>query len=135
MRDLAGFLVSAGLLLGAGPTFEQQDGKIAVKLDGKPFTSYHYSDKWDKPFLHPILSASGEVVTRGWPVDSLPGDSNDHMWHRGLWYSHGDINGVDFWREKGRDQTGRLIPKRSPQAKAGQITADLDLIAPDDKRH
>jgi hypothetical protein len=80
MRGLAGFLVSGALLFGAGPAFEQQDGKIAVKLDGKPFTSYHYSDKWDKPFLHPILSSSGEVVTRGWPVEPLPGDSNDHTW-------------------------------------------------------
>jgi hypothetical protein len=59
--------------------FEQHDGKIVVKLDGKPFTAYHYSDKWDKPFLQPILAASGEVVTRGWPVEPLPGDGNDHV--------------------------------------------------------
>jgi hypothetical protein len=56
MRILYGFVVSAALLQAAGPVFEQRDGMIAVKLDGKPFTAYHYSDKWDKPFLHPILS-------------------------------------------------------------------------------
>src|SRR5262245_47469466 len=135
MRIVSGVLVSAVLLPGSGPAFEQRDGKIEVKLDGKAFTAYHYSDKWDKPFLHPILTASGEVVTRGWPVEPLPSDSNDHVWHRGLWYAHGDINGVDFWREKGRDQTGRMIPKQAPEAKGDSITADLDLVAPDGKRH
>ena len=135
MRILCGVFVSAALLLGAGPVFEQRDGLIAVLLDGKPFTFYHYSEKWDKPFLHPILSSSGEIVTRGWPVDPLPGDSNDHTWHRGLWYAHGDVNGVDFWREKGRDQTGRMIPKNPPQMNGDRIIVDLDLVAPDGKRH
>ncbi|MEX2260937.1 MAG: PmoA family protein [Bryobacteraceae bacterium] len=135
MRILSGFLVSAALLAAGGPVLEQRDGKIEVKLDGKLFTGYHYSDRWDKPFLHPILSGSGEVVTRGWPVDPLPGDSNDHTWHRGLWYGHGDVNGVDFWREKGRDLTGRMIPKRPPQPKGDRITADLALVAPDGKHH
>jgi hypothetical protein len=135
MRIVYGLIASAAFLVGAQPVFEKGDGKIAVKLDGKPFTAYHFLDKWDKPFLHPILSFSGEVVTRGWPVEPLPGDSNDHTWHRGLWYSHGDVNGVDFWREKGRDQTGRMIPKRAPETKGDRITADLDLVAPDGKRH
>jgi hypothetical protein len=116
-------------------SFEQHEGKIAIKLDGKPFTEFHYSEKWDKPFLHPMLSASGEVITRGWPVEPLPGDSNDHTWHRGLWFAHGDVNGVDFWREKGRDQTGRLIPKAPPKFSGDRLTVDLNLMAPDGKRH
>lgn len=135
MRTIAGLLLSAAALSAANAVLQQKDGKIEIQLDGKPFTAYHYSDKWDKPFLHPIVSASGQVVTRGWPVDPQPGDSNDHVWHRGLWYAHGDVNGADFWRERGRDKTGRMIPKRPPQIKGDRLTVNLDLVAADGKRH
>jgi hypothetical protein len=36
------------------------------------------------PHLHPLLTASGNAVTRGFPVDPLPGDSTDRPNHRGL---------------------------------------------------
>lgn len=130
------FLISLSFAAAlCGASFEQREGVIAVKVDGKPFTTFIYSDKWDKPFLHPLISASGEVLTRGWPVEALPGDSNDHTWHRGVWFAHGDVNGVDFWREKGRDQTGRMIPKSAPKYKGDRLSVDLDLVAPDGKRH
>lgn len=135
MRILPIALLSTALLNAASVVLIPKDGRIEIQVDGKPFTSYLYSDKWDKPFLHPIVSASGEVVTRGWPVDPRPGESSDHVWHRGLWYAHGDVNGADFWREKGRDQTGRMIPKKPPQVKGDRLTVDLDLIAADGKRH
>jgi hypothetical protein len=123
------------LVLTAGePVFRQRGEVIEVAVDGKPFTAFHSSEKWDKPFLHPVISSSGEVVARGWPVDPLPGDSNDHIWHRGLWYAHGDVNGVDFWREKGRDQTGRLIPRPRPEVARDRISVDLDMTGPDGKR-
>lgn len=136
MMRCAGFVLLLAAALSAGPAaFEKRDGSIAVKLDGKEFTTFHFEEKWDKPFLHPVVSASGQVVTRGWPVEPLPGDSEDHVWHRGLWYAHGDVNGVDFWREKGRDKTGRMIPKADPQVQGDRLIVDLDLVAPDGKRH
>lgn len=65
--------------------FKSSPGKIEILLDGQPFTEFHHDAKRDKPFLHPLRSASGEFVTRGLPVDPLPGDSSGHPWHRGLW--------------------------------------------------
>ena len=130
-----GLLFSSFLQAATKAVLHQKDGRIEIELDGKPFTAYHYSDKWDKPFLHPILSASAHAVTRGWPVEAKPGDSNDHVWHRGLWYGHGDVNGADFWRELGRDKTGRMIPKKQPQVKGNRLTVDLDLTAADGKHH
>lgn len=64
--------------------------------------------EWLKPFLYPIVTASGKELSRGWPVAPRPGDSQDHAWHRGIFWGHGLINGVDFWREQGRDKSGRL---------------------------
>src|SRR5262245_28751219 len=69
----------------------------AVTIDGKPFTIFHYGEDANKPFLAPVRSASGKVVTRGFPMENLPGESRDHLHHRGLWFSYDDVNGVKFW--------------------------------------
>ena len=80
-------------------TLTRQEGRVEILLDSKPFSSFHFDSGWPKPFLHPLRSPSGVVVTRGYPLVRVRGESDDHDWHRGLWYAHGAIQGVDFWRE------------------------------------
>jgi hypothetical protein len=104
-----------------------------IHLNGRPFTTFHFHTKWDKPFLHPIRTAGGTLLSRGYPVDPLPGETEDHNWHRGIWFGHGDINGQDFWRELGRDKTARLILHGAPEATysakdgSGTLTALLHM--------
>ena len=116
-------------------SLQREAGKIHVRIAGQFFTSYHFEEKWDKPFLHPVRALSGREVSRGWPVDPRPGESDDHIWHRGLFMGHDRINGVDFWRELGRDKTGTLVPRSPPTASvsdgAARISAELDLLTPD----
>lgn len=72
--------------------------KLDIFLDGKYFTSYLYEDSLlRKPVLFPILTASEKRVTRGFPFAPNPGERNDHPHHYGLWFNHGDVNGIDFW--------------------------------------
>ena len=68
----------------------------------------HYGPEYDKPFVYPIRTVAGTVVSRGWPVEPRPGETTDHVWHRGIWWGHGSINSVDFWREQGKEKSGRL---------------------------
>jgi hypothetical protein len=70
---------------------------ISVNVDGKPFTVFHYGEESGKPYLAPIRSASGKIVTRRFPMESAAGDSTDHLHHTGLWFSYDDVNGVKFW--------------------------------------
>ena len=71
---------------------------ISVVIDGKPFTDFFFGPKSPKPYLWPLRAATGTVVTRGYPIDaSVPGETHDHPHHRGLWFTHGDVNGFDFW--------------------------------------
>lgn len=86
----------------------EADGRVEIRFDGEPYTSFYIGDEWDKPFLHPLSTPSGVRVTRGFPVVSLPAESQDHPWHRGIIWGHGLINGYDFWREQGRDKTAQL---------------------------
>src|SRR5256885_15196958 len=73
--------------------------RVDVLVDGKPFTAYIYptATTLRKPTLYPLRSASGKLVTRGWPLDPRPGERVDHPHHIGLWFTYSDVNGLDFW--------------------------------------
>ena len=113
----------------AAVTFKHTAGRVDVMIDGASFTSFHYDAKWDKPFLYPIRTASGIVISRGWPVEPRPGEQQDHPWHRGIWWGHGDINGEDFWREKPDKSTSRLVIEGKPKATGDTLEAKLAMVS------
>ena len=76
---------------------QQGNERISVEIDGKPFTEFFVGPDVPKPYLAPLRSASGKIVTRQYPMADVPGESHDHPHHRGLWFTHGDVNGYDFW--------------------------------------
>src|SRR5437016_7325961 len=75
------------------------DRRVDVLVDGKPFPAYIYptSTTLKKPTLYPLRTASGKLVTRGWPLEPRPGERVDHPHHVGLWFTYSDVNGLDFW--------------------------------------
>ena len=39
-------------------------------------------------------------MTRGYPMrDASEAERSDHIHHRSFWFTHGEVNGVDFWAE------------------------------------
>lgn len=129
-----GFRITAlslcALAAPAQVSFSNAPGRIDVSIAGKPASTFYFGDQWAQPFLHPLRAASGTVITRGYPVEKIAGESSDHIWHHGLWYAHGDINGVDFWRDKGPETTGRIRPAAPPKAKGNTVSGRFHLIAP-----
>jgi len=107
---------------------------VEVRLDGKPLTAFHYDPKWDKPFLYPIRTVSGVVISRGWPVEPRAGEQEDHAWHRGFWWGHGDINGEDFWREKPDKSTSRLVLDGKPKTSGDSLEVKLSMMTPKGNR-
>jgi hypothetical protein len=71
--------------------------RVDVLVDGAPFTAYLYRESLKKPVLHPLRTAAGTPVTRGFPFDPTPGERTDHPHHAGLWFNYGNVNGLDFW--------------------------------------
>ena len=92
----------------------EADRRVDVTVDGKPFTSYIWPTTLKKPTLYPVRSASGAVVTRGWPLEPRPCERVDHPHQVGLWFDHGDVNGLDFW-----NNSDAIPPARA--AKMGTI--------------
>src|SRR5262245_46800798 len=59
-------------------TANEAERRVDVAVGGRPFTSYLWIERLRKPVLDPIRSASGTLVTRGWPLNPRPGERVDH---------------------------------------------------------
>lgn len=74
-----------------------EERKTDVLIGGKFFTAYVYTTNIEKPILYPLETASGIIVTRGFPLNPRPNERTDHPHHTGLWFNYGNVNGLDFW--------------------------------------
>lgn len=117
--------------LSAQVAFVQEDGDMKVQINGKDFTRLYYGPQGNKPYLHPLRSASGKMVTRRYPMDpQVPGESIDHPHHRGLWFSHGAVNGIDYWANEPsqmKGKQGRIVLDRVIEAKGGRKSGELHV--------
>ena len=91
----AAMITSAKLRVELVP--DDANRRVDVLVGGRPFTSYIYPTVLKKPVLFPLRTATGLVVTRGWPIDPRPGERVDHPHHVGLWLNYENVNGLDFW--------------------------------------
>jgi hypothetical protein len=76
---------------------DEEKRKVDVLIGGELFTSYQYPLNIEKPFLSPVYAPGGSVITRGFPLEPRKGERIDHPHHIGLWFNHGNVNGLDFW--------------------------------------
>ncbi len=120
-----------------------QVGKdVEIKVGDKLFTRYTTQSGPNKPFFYPILTAQYQNLTRRWPVepDADPAESHDHPHHRGLWFTHSSVNGVDFWTEVETDKVklGKTVNTGFSTLVSGPVfgefQATTDWIMPDGKR-
>ena len=103
--------------------FKTASDRIEVNIDGKPFTALFIGADAMKPYMHPLRTASGKVVTRGYPMQMIDGEAKDHVHHRGLWFTHGDVNGIDFWANEisQRKPAGTAQKKGAEPVKKGVV--------------
>src|SRR5881628_2882658 len=114
--------------------FQKGDGRIDVLIGGRPFTSYYFSPDLPRPFFHPLRSAEGIVVTRGYPMipDVLAeAKDRDHPHHRSFWFTFGDVDGVDYWGENSKIPgkiVHRSVDKIVGGASQGVLKLTMDWI-------
>ena len=112
--------------------------KIRVEIDGKPFTDFVLREgNAMKPYLYPLRSATGKIVTRHFPMETVPGEPKDHPHQRGLWFGHERVNGIDFWNNEDNYKStnrGRIVAAKIAEtrggAEAGVIKLNLDWLDP-----
>ena len=98
-------VLAVALCASAQVRFTQNEGQIAIEIDGEPFSTFYFGRDAPKPYLHPVRAANGTIVTRGYPMENIPGERHDHPHHRGLWFTHGEVNGFDFWANEPNQET------------------------------
>ena len=111
----------------------EQQRRVDVTIDGKPFTSYIWPTTLKKPVLYPLRTANGTVVTRSYPLEPRPGERDDHPHHAGLWFNYESINGIDFWnnsdaiKPEDAPKMGAIVHRSIVSAKSGAQQGELDV--------
>lgn len=135
-----GCLVAGGiagvLACGCGPA----DGGLAVvetgqvvrvMIDDQLFTEYHYADA-ERPCFYPLLAPTGDNITRHWPMqEGRENEQHDHPHHRSLWFTHGDVNGHDFWTEGRGPRIVQTRLETSSDGKKATLVAENEWRAKD----
>jgi hypothetical protein len=110
--------------------------KVDIFIGEKFFTSYMYPNDLEKQVLYPILTVSGQDITRGFPLNPRPFERTDHPHHIGLWFNFGDVNGLDFWnnsfaiKPEDKHKYGSIIFDKiiDTNSKKGQLTTQSKWV-------
>lgn len=119
-------------------TITPETDVIHVAIDGRPFTDFVLrGGNAMKPYLYPLRTATGKLVTRHFPMEKVEGEPTDHPHQRGLWFAHERVNGFDFWNNEADYKTpvrGRIVVTKISEVQngpaAGSFKADLEWTDP-----
>jgi hypothetical protein len=111
---------------------ERKEGSVAVSRGGRPVAEYVHADaRIPRPYFAHLHAPDGTRVSRHHPPrEGL--DPVDHdLFHPGLWWSFGDLGGIDFWRNKGRVEQTQF--SREPQAdeRRARFAVEQRWLSPD----
>ena len=122
---------SGGSQARGGVRISDVDNKLRVEINGKLFTEYNYQDV-PRPFFYPVIGPTGVPIIRHWPMKDINKDeAKDHVHHKSLWFTHGEVNGQDFWGEGSK--SGKIVHDKflniSPGSKVGVIQSANKWVA------
>ena len=80
--------------------FVQDTNKIDILIGGNLLTTYRYGSELTKPILYPVNSPSSILLTRHFPFEIIPGESNDHPHHMGIFFAYDKVNNDGFWNNR-----------------------------------
>lgn len=126
-------LTCNAVLAGASVSIKRFPTQIEISIGARPFTTYYLDPAIAKPYLMPLRTASGVVVTRGFPVknDVSKGDpkaSSFEPHQRPLYFGHGNLDGLDFWAEPVFD---RYYSDHAHQSYGHMVLKSLDEATSD----
>jgi len=107
----------------------EQAGRFVLRYEFKSGT---------KPIVYPIAAPIiGDAlvgITRDFPMKKAEQKgTKDHVHHRSLWMTHGDVNGFDFWLEEENGAHIDHVDVVSAEAndEAASLTTTANWVTPD----
>jgi len=95
--------------------------ELTLRADDKVIWSYHFKADGGFPYVHPLATADGTVLTGLAPPD--------HPWHRALWFAWKYLNGANYWDWAGQKQVGvpagRTLPREKETVRLGPRQAAI----------
>jgi Methane oxygenase PmoA len=137
-------LVCCASLNAGSVNLNRGSDKIDVTIDQRPFTTYYFAPDIAKPYLMPLRTASGIVISRSFPVANSVSEADRKTrsfepHQRPLYFDHGNIDGLNFWSEEtftryyhshDRQAYGHMALKEVEQVNGGTVRARFNLLAP-----
>jgi hypothetical protein len=118
-----------------GVRITEQEDRLRIQINGELFTEYRFKGA-PHVYYYPLMGPGGAHMTRHYPMQrDSQNEQHDHEHHRSLWFSHGAVNGVDFWAETpkaGKIEHDKFLEVKSG-AESGVIRSQNKWIAPNGK--
>ncbi len=131
---LVALLLSPFACQAAEFTVERTEQGAVVRVDGQLFTEY-LTKSGTRPALWPIMGPTNKPMTRAFPMKSgQAGEKQDHPWHRSLWFTHGEVNHIDFWVDRPDEKAGKIVHRSFEKLAGGEqavIVTRNDWMSPD----
>jgi hypothetical protein len=95
----------------------EQKESATAEINGEQFTTLHFGKQARKPYLQPLCTASGKIVTRD----------------LGVWLGHGQVNGVDYWEadpsQPSKGKVGAVVLRKITSIEQGVDRGSLSFVA------
>jgi Methane oxygenase PmoA len=96
-------------------------------FDGATLVSQYHTKSNAKPIVWPLIGPDGVALTRAWPMSEENADEKrDHPHHRSLWFTHGEVNDVDFWGEL--PNHGNIVHREFTELKENNAKVSIAAI-------
>ena len=135
LHGVVGVMLVAGALCAdenKGVKITELDNKVRVEVNGELFTEYVFKGA-PHVYFYPVIGPNKTPITRNYPMKDADGEERDHPHHRSLWYSHGAVNGIDFWAET--PKAGKILHDKFLEVKSGEdsgvIRSQNKWVGPD----
>lgn len=122
--------LSASVCLAEWTAIVEPD-RVHIQLDEQSVADYVFRDpKILRPYLAHVRTAHGVQVTRHHPPQANDADDHADM-HPGIWLGLGDVNGVDFWRNRGSIAHRRFLEEPADGPRELRFSNESELLGPD----
>jgi hypothetical protein len=64
-------------------------------------------------------------------MDPRAGERHDHIHHRGVWFAHSNVNGIDFWNSDPsyhNEHMGHIVVTKISQARSGKQSGAISAV-------
>lgn len=105
-----------------GVELKKTEAGLEIHIDGELFTTYVVGNY--KPYWWPMIGPTGTPITRAYPMKfGVKGESPDHHHHRSFWFTHGSVNGTDFWSET--PAAGKTVHREFNKTTSGPVFGEM----------